>query len=78
MCLGCEEGDVRVVGGDGVSYGTVQVCIDEIWGLITDIAWDDNDAIVICKQLGQISEGESFSKLLVYASIINIRDIFYT
>ena len=56
--VGCEEGDVRVVGGDGVSYGTVQVCIDEIWGLITDSGWDDDDATVICKQLGQISESE--------------------
>ena len=63
VCVGCEEGGVRVIGGDSVSYGTVQVCIDEKWGLITDVAWDDNDATVICKQLGHISESESFSKL---------------
>lgn len=58
VCVGCEEGDVKLVGGDGVSYGTVLVCIDEIWGVITDNGWDDNDAIVVCEQLGHLSESE--------------------
>ena len=62
MCVyihvGCEEGDVRVVGGDGVSYGTVLICIDTIWGLISDSGWDNDDANIVCKQLGQNSESE--------------------
>ena len=48
----CEEGAVHVVGGDGKSYGTVEVCIGGIWGLITDNNWDDKDSVVICRQLG--------------------------
>ena len=59
----CEEGAVRVVGGDGKSYGTVQVCINGFWGLITDNSWDDKDSIVICRQLG--FETNSNCKLVV-------------
>ena len=58
MCVGCTRGDVRVIGGDGVSYGTVLVCVNDIWGLIAESGWDYNDALVVCKQLGQISESE--------------------
>ena len=59
----CEEGAVRVVGGDGKSYGTVEVCINGFWGLITDNSWDDKDSVVICRQLG--FEANSNCKLVV-------------
>ena len=52
ILIDCEEGAVRVVGGDGISYGTVEVCINGFWGLITDNSWDDKDGVVICRQLG--------------------------
>ena len=58
VCVGCEDGDVSLVGGDNTTYGTVLVCIDKIWGLISDGEWDINDATVVCKQLGHISESE--------------------
>lgn len=50
--IDCTQGDVRVVGSDSTSYGTVEVCVNGIWGLITDNNWDDIDSIVICRQLG--------------------------
>ena len=32
--------------------GTVEVCINDIWGLIGDGGWSDADADVVCRQLG--------------------------
>lgn len=31
---------------------TVEVCYNNLWGLISDPGWDDNDALVVCKSLG--------------------------
>ena len=32
--------------------GRVQVCVDGIYGAICDIGWDDLDAQVVCRELG--------------------------
>ena len=31
--------------------GTIQVCHDNVWGLIADVDWDKQDAQVVCKSL---------------------------
>jgi deleted-in-malignant-brain-tumors protein 1 len=49
---GCSNGDVRLLGGGFDNEGTIQVCYGNLWGLISDSMWDDNDAQVICNQLG--------------------------
>lgn len=48
---------MRLVGGELVSEGTVQVCSDGVWGSVCDSYWDVNDAKVVCTQLGYASEG---------------------
>ena len=50
--LGCQNGDVRLIGGDFDNEGTVEVCFDNLWGLISDASWTDGDAKVVCNQLG--------------------------
>ena len=48
----CTTGDIRLYGGT-YYYGAVQVCIGGVWGSIcSDSFWDNNDASVVCKQLG--------------------------
>ena len=47
----CIEGEIRLVGGDNILEGTVEVCFNSMWGLIGDAGWDISDARVICRQL---------------------------
>ena len=44
-------------GGEGVTSGRVEICQDLVWGLICMSFWDDNDATVVCRQLGFSDQG---------------------
>ena len=47
----CNSGDVRVDDGDTIYSGRAEVCVDGQFGTICDENWDNNDALVFCKQL---------------------------
>ena len=39
--------------GSQWSYeGTVEICFDNLWGLIADAGWNSQNAQVVCRQLG--------------------------
>ena len=56
--LDCIKNDVRLIGGGTSNEGTVEVCANNVWGLISDVGWDENDAKVICRQLNLPYSGQ--------------------
>ena len=53
----CVPGDAKLVGGLKANEGRVEVCIDGFWGTVCEEGWDDEDAIVLCHQLGLMPTG---------------------
>ena len=50
LCIiDCTDGDVQL---SMKSEGTVEVCFNKVWGLISENGWTKTDAQVVCRQLG--------------------------
>ena len=48
----CTEGSVYLQFGSVQREGTVQVCVNGVWGTVCSNGWDSRDAAVVCNQLG--------------------------
>ena len=54
----CSDGQVKVIGEteddvkDGRLRGRVEVCLGGRFGTVCDETWNDQDASVVCRQLG--------------------------
>ena len=48
----CYHGEVRLVGGASPNEGRVEVCVNGVWGTVTDDGFYISGARVVCRQLG--------------------------
>ena len=54
----CVSGDVHLLDGSESSNGRVEVCVNGQWFDVCDNGWTDEDAEVVCTQLGLPKAGE--------------------
>lgn len=54
----CINGTIRLRGSTYATYGRVELCVSGIWGTVCNTFWDDQDASVVCRQLGFALHGK--------------------
>lgn len=69
MDAACEEGEVRLTGGNSNLNGLLEICYNATWGTVCDDFFGTPDANVVCRQLGFRSTGQQRKITLDYASI---------
>ena len=62
----CTEGDIRLQGGAAENEGRVEICFNNHWGTVCDDFWDNNEASVVCRQLGFDPEGQLLYSISTY------------
>lgn len=63
----CVEGTVRLIGGGDENEGRVEVCLGGGWGTVCDDGWSQEDAAVVCHQLGLPAESTLVQYLLYHS-----------
>ena len=76
----CTDGDVHLVGGTTPLNGRVEVCYNNQWGGVcspSGIKWGQEEATVVCRQLGYPHGGIAYSSSYGYATSSAFLNIDY-
>ena len=58
LITACNNGDIRLFGGQSELEGTVELCLEGAWGSVCDDGWGADEAIVACRNLGFSAKGD--------------------
>lgn len=61
ISIGCTHVAVRIVGGSINREGRVEVCLNGIWGTVCGDYWSQEDANIVCRQLGYSNSGTLYN-----------------
>ena len=61
----CNDTDTRLVGGSRPNEGRVEYCNEGVWGTVCSDKWDDDNAMVVCRELGLPTESRIRLKSVV-------------
>ena len=53
----CVDGEVRLMNGETITEGRVEVCLEGHWGTVCINLWTTKNTDVVCGQLGLLSSG---------------------
>ena len=53
----CQDGDIRLSGGDSYWEGRVEICQSNSYFTVCDDLWDEMEARVVCRQVNYTGEG---------------------
>ena len=54
-------GVIRLSNGSQLNEGRVEICLDGYWGSVCSNGWDEQDALVTCRQAGYQTLSEEFT-----------------
>ena len=66
----CTDGQVRLFGGSTDYEGTVEICINNAWGTISDYEWGYEEAQTVCNALGYTAPGTIIINTHTYNCVI--------
>ena len=66
VATNCTHGNIRLAGGLGPTEGRVEVCVQGRWSGVCGSSWRDQDAFVVCRQLGYPATGFAYLVMLCY------------
>ena len=72
----CIDGIVRLVNGSvDVIEGRVEVCANQTWSTVLGSNWEDDEAMMVCRQLGHSDQGtQCLYRILSVIKIIQVTE----
>ena len=67
----CCDGAVRLSGGSLSNEGRVEICVSGQWKTVCDNNWSENEARVVCRQLGHATQGTELHTYRLYTCIVS-------
>ena len=74
----CNSTDIRLIGSSRPNEGRVEYCYEEVWGTVCSDKWDDDNAMVVCSELGLPTESRIRLKSVVTVAIVFSNNIALT